>query len=371
LPQTLKLVGLIALSLVILTAIILGVGFQATLDAVARAGFAAFGAVGLLTAGHLTFQALAWRSLNRGIHHCVRFRTLFAAVTTGMAVNIITPSSYLGGEPIKVLYVGRKCGLPYHEVAGTVVLSKYLEVSSFLLVFGFCTTVAAVTFRHVLFQGPYLSVGITLLVLAAALLALCVTLWMGLHKQWRPLTRLVGLVRRLRPRSRRLARLCQRTSLMEQQVERIYRDETYTTLGAFLYLFLSHVAIFLKPAVFIALGSWAGLGLGELSLIFVASQALTGLQFTPSGVGLLDGGLIGTFLLLGLGKPECMAFLLCLRFWDTATVGGGAFLGARAGARLLSARSTSAGPDRDESDAENTDATTPPTTRTDLVERAG
>jgi hypothetical protein len=55
-------------------------------------------------------------------------------------------------------------------------------------------------------------------------------------------------------------------------------------------------------------------------------------------VGLLDGGLIGTFALLGLGEPTCMAFLLCIRFWDTMTVGAGAFLGARAGARLLADR---------------------------------
>jgi len=126
---------------------------------------------------------------------------------------------------------------------------------------------------------------------------------------------------------------------MEQQVERVFREESETALKALAKLFLSHLIIFLKPAAFFAFGSWSGLGLGELSLIFVASQALTGLQFTPSGVGTLDGGLIGTFALLGLGEPECMAFLLSLRLFDGATVGAGALLGARAGARVIVGRS--------------------------------
>ena len=103
-------------------------------------------------------------------------------------------------------------------------------------------------------------------------------------------------------------------------------------------LFLSHVAIFLKPAVFFALASWSGLGLGELSLIFVTSQALMTVQITPSGVGTLDSGLLGTFALLGLGDALCMAFLLSLRFWDAVNVGVGALLGSRAGAGVLQHR---------------------------------
>ncbi|MBN2490698.1 MAG: flippase-like domain-containing protein [Planctomycetes bacterium] len=333
-----KIGAVLVLSIVILGAVILVVGFEATIEAVARAGLPAFAAVGLLIAIHLGLQASAWKSLNRGIHHRVRFRTLFAAVTAGMAVNILTPSSYLGGEPIKVLYVGRRTGLPYHEVAGTVVLSKYLEILSFLGVYGFATTVATITFRETLFRGPYLSLGVALLALTAALLILCLALWIGLHRAWQPLAGVVRLVWRLWPRSRLLARVHDRARRMEEQAARIYRDESVTTAKAFAKLFVSHVAVFLKPAAFLGLGSWSGLGLGELSLIFVASQTLTGLQFTPSGVGLLDGGLIGTFVLLGRSEPTCMAFLLCIRFWDLVTVAGGAFLGARAGARLLSSR---------------------------------
>jgi len=338
LRQALKVGAVLIVSVVILAGIILAVGVEETWNAVARAGFLAFGAVGLLTVAHLTLQAWAWQSLNRGVDHHVRYSTLLAAVVSGMAVNIVTPSAYLGGEPVKVLFVARQTGLPIHEVAGTVLLSKFLEILSFLFVFGFCVTVTLVEFRDVLFSSAYLSAGIMVIVVTVALLALCITLWIGLYRGWKPLTALVGSIRRYRPGSRLLARVFDRTARMERQVARVYHEKRETTVKAFGKLFLSHLTIFAKPAVFFALGSWSGLSFGELSLIFVASQALAGFQFTPSGVGTLDGGLIGTFALLGLAEPTCMAYLLCLRFWDAVNVGAGTVLGARAGARLFETR---------------------------------
>ena len=328
--------GVLVLSLAILCAIIHYVGFEETVQAVACAGFPAFGAVGLLTAAHLVLQAGAWSALNRGIRHRIGFRILLSAVTSGMAVNIVTPSSYLGGEPVKVLYAGARTGLPYHEIGGTVLLSKYIEVLSFLLIFGASTAVAAVMFRGVLFQGANLSVGITLLVVAMALLVLCILLGIGLTRRWHPLATLVGLFRRIRPRSKRLTRLWNRTLRMERQVSRVFREEHGSAGTAFGLLFLSHTAIFLKPVVFFGLASWTGLGLGEFSLIFVTSQVLAALQITPSGVGTLDTGLLGTFALLGLGNALCMAFLLCIRFWDAVNVGVGVLLGWRAGAGVMS-----------------------------------
>lgn len=334
--RTLKVGAAVLLSLIILAVVVHFVGFAATIEAVRRAGFGAFAAVGALTVLHLILQAVAWMRLNQGIGHRVRFSTLFAAITTGMAVNILTPSSYLGGEPVKVIYVGKRTGLPYHEVAGTVVLSKYLEALSFLLVFGACTSVSLVVFREAIFHGAYLSAGIGMIAVAVGLLALCVTMGVGMLRQWRPLTALLGRLRRLRPQGRFLARLQVRCARTEAQVSRVFREERGRAAEAFVLLFLSHAAIFLKPAAFFALGAWAGLGFGELSLVFVASQAINALQVTPSGVGTLDGGLIGTFALLGLAEPTAMAFLLCLRLWDATTVGAGAFFAARAGAGLLS-----------------------------------
>ena len=313
---------------------ICAVGVEKTLAAVGEAGAGAFAGVGACMGAVVVLQAVAWAALNQPIQHKARFRTLLGAVVVGQAGNILTPSTYLGGEPLKVVYVAKATGHRYHEVAGTVLLSKYLEALSFILFFSFSTIVAAVSYRDLLF-GPYLAVGVTLLGLAGASLVLFGVLWLALSRRWRPVTRLVQWLPKLRLFSKSLARLRDRASVMEDQVSRVFCEEGQAARLAFGAMLLAHAAIFAKPALFFLLGAGNGLGLGALCLIFVASQALLAFQLTPSGVGTLDGGLIGTFALVGLDEAHCMAYLLAIRFWDIAIIGGGAFLATRVGAQLV------------------------------------
>ncbi len=343
--QRRKLALLFVVTLAILTGVIYFVGFGKTWQAVEQAGPPAFIVSGLLSLVLLMLQAGAWAALNPPVDHRVPFPTLLKGATVGLAVNIVTPSSYLGGEPAKVLYVGRKTGLPYQELAGTVVLAKYLEALSFILFFSFCTVVAAVYYRGVLFRPPNLPAGITLLALATLLLGLFVVLWLALSRRWTPLTRLVGALGRMRFGSRFFGKLRQRTYEMEQQVSRVFCEERHAAFRCFALFVLTHIVIFVKPGVFFFVGTKESrilLGLGQLSLIFVACQALLAFQLTPSGAGTLDAGMLGTFALIGLAEPQCMAYLLCIRFWDIMVVSAGALLTARAGARFLAARAAHA-----------------------------
>ncbi|MFH1732963.1 MAG: flippase-like domain-containing protein, partial [Planctomycetota bacterium] len=150
---------LLVLSVAVLAVPVFAIGFAQTVRAVMEAGVAAFAAVGALTLAFLLIQSVAWTILNRPVRHRVPFRTLFEASVVGLAGNLLTPSTFLGGEPLKIIYVGRNAHLPYHEVAGTVLMSKYLEGISFILFFSFSAVVAAAGFRDLLF-GPYLAVGL-------------------------------------------------------------------------------------------------------------------------------------------------------------------------------------------------------------------
>ncbi len=329
-------------SVLILAGVVCAVGFQRTLAAVGQAGVWAFVAVGVLTALALVLQAAALAALNRPIGHRVPFLTLVEGMVVALAGNVLTPTSHLGGEPFKVAYIGRMRGLPYQEVAGTVLLSKYLELLSFILLFGFSTAVAALGYAGVLFHPPYTGVGVAMLVLAGALLGVFGVLWVALTRRWRPLTRVVSTLALIRPLRRRVVRLRRRAIEMEDQVSRVFCEEGRVWMAGFGLMLASHAAMFIKPLAFFLLGARLRLGVGDLGLIFVASQLLLSVQFTPSGVGMLDAGLIGTFALLRVGESQCMvgeaqcmAYLLCLRLWDAVAVGLGALLAARVGARFL------------------------------------
>jgi uncharacterized protein (TIRG00374 family) len=329
---------LLALSAAILAAVARAVGVEETLEAVRQAGFAAFVVAAALTPLILLLLTSAWAALTRAVHRGVRFRSLFEGMVVGMAGNMLTPSTYLGGEPLKVIYVGKATGNPYHQVAGTVLLSKYLEALSFILLLGFSAAVATASYRGVLFAGPYLPAGVTLLLLAGALLGVAAALWLALSRRWHPVTRLVRGLARVPLLSRIFTPLGDRAKAMEDQVGRVFCEERRAARLAFGSFLLAHGTMFVKPGIFFLLGSRIGVGLPELCLIFVAQQALLAVQLTPGGVGILDGGLIGMFALMGLDEAQAAAYLLCVRFTDALIVGAGALLAARMGVQVIGKR---------------------------------
>lgn len=335
-PNAVKVTAAVVLSAVILLLIVYWVGFRETMQALENVGPIAFLVLGVLAFLPLAVQAVAWWVLNDTVDHRIPFFTLYEATTMGMAVNILTPSSYLGGEPVKVYYVGKRTGLPYPEVAGTVVLAKWLEALSFLLVFTGAAGVSIYAYGTSLFAGDNLPLGLALLGLIAVLGGSCGILALALWRGWRPLTVIVGWIARLRPASRFLRNLRVKTGSMEAQVTRVFNENPKRSTSAFTIFLGEHFVLFIRPWVFFALGVGLGLDFGALCLIFVMSQALSALQFTPSGAGTLDVGMLAVFAQIELLRPDCMAFLLCIRFWDAVIVGCGALIAARIGSRLLS-----------------------------------
>jgi uncharacterized protein (TIRG00374 family) len=336
--KTFRTVLMILVSIAILIGVVAWVGVDRTLEGLDRAGLTAFLALGAIQLGILVLQTMGWAVLNRPTKHRVSRRTLFEAGVVGTAVNVITPSAYLGGEPAKVLYVGRRTGLPYTGIAGTVVLAKYMEALSFFLLFTTSTVFALVTFRADIFSDEYLPVGLVLVVLGSVLLVVFIALILSLIHRGHPLTRLVGLISRVRPRARFFARLRNRTRRMENQVNELFAEHRQAAVKSSFIFLISQVLIFLRPAFFVLLTDGVWLNLGEIVLLAVASQALLAFQLTPGSVGTLDGGMLGVFSLLALQDSTCMALLLITRFWDTLIVGFGMVLGARVGAGMLAGR---------------------------------
>jgi len=113
--RTFRTVVMILISIGILIGVVAWVGFDKTLEGIERAGWTAFLALGLMQLAVVALQTLGWGMLNRPVKLKVGAKVLFEANLVGYAVNVITPSAYLGGEPAKVLYAGRKTGLSYRS----------------------------------------------------------------------------------------------------------------------------------------------------------------------------------------------------------------------------------------------------------------
>jgi uncharacterized protein (TIRG00374 family) len=336
--MTISLVG----SALLLAAVVYFVGPRETAKAAWEAGLPAFLTIGAILFALMCFQAAAWAALERRHGHRVAYRTLLSATIVAMAGNIITPASHMGGEPGKIIYAGRKTGIGYTELAGTVLLCKYIEAMSFVLFFAFGAIAALVGLRDVLFRPPNLFLGVAILAVAGVVLALGAALWVSLSRKWVLLSAVVAVVARLRIRPAFFEKLRERTLRMELQASGMFRAEGGAIGPAFCWYLLTHVAMFARPAVFFFLGWHIRLSVAQLGLIFLASQLMLAVQLMPSGIGTLDGGLMAVVAVAGMAitVPQCEAFLLCIRFWDAAVVVTGAVLAGHAGVGLFRGKET-------------------------------
>ncbi|MGH7275153.1 MAG: lysylphosphatidylglycerol synthase transmembrane domain-containing protein [Nitrospiria bacterium] len=72
-------------------------------------------------------DALAWRTTLREKAKEIQFPNLFLTRMAGEAINYITPSAYLGGEPVKA-YLLQKHGIPLVDGLASVVTAKTVMV---------------------------------------------------------------------------------------------------------------------------------------------------------------------------------------------------------------------------------------------------
>jgi uncharacterized protein (TIRG00374 family) len=316
------------------------VGFRQTLAALADAGPLAFVATFLLAVVWLLFVALGWALLSHPVGHRIPLATLFGGVLIGFVGNYITPSMYVGGEALRAAYVSRKCRLPAYQVAGTVILSKYLEFMAFALMVCLATVVALVHYGTVLSTPLYHVWRVAMIggaaVLATVLVLLLVALW-GRH---RPLSAVVRFFIRMRLFHHALDRVRIAVQRMEDQMSGTFNRQGRWAWTAFGVLCLGLVALFLRPLVFFCFlrHQHVVFNFAELCLIFALTQLVLGFQITPGSLGTYEGGMIGIFTILGragLTSDLAMAYVLCVRSSELVLLIAGALLGTHQGLKIV------------------------------------
>jgi hypothetical protein len=77
--------------------------------------------------------ALGWWLLMRAEDLPVTLWTAVQADLMGFPIDFVVPSAYLGGEPLKTLYVARVCQVPTQRVLATVMVAKFQEFGGLIL----------------------------------------------------------------------------------------------------------------------------------------------------------------------------------------------------------------------------------------------
>lgn len=273
------------------------------------------------------FDAVGWRFTLPAVDQArVPFSALYLTRMAGEAVNSVTPTATVGGEPVKA-HVLRAWGVPTTDGMASVVLARTALVASQSLFVAM--GVGALSYRM---GHAWVALGwlVSLAVASVGFVFLLVRL-----QQRAPASALVRLVGRIAPGWQLLQRLAHGAEAVDQRLEDYYRLER----GAFVRATCCHLV------------GWV-LGVGEVLLMMTLigypvsvidafiieslSQVVRALAIViPGGIGTQEWGGMWLCELLGVPAAEGVTLWLLKRaretLFDTA---GLIYLTRRLGRRI-------------------------------------
>lgn len=266
----------------------------------------------------LVFSGRWWIVL-RALGYRVSYLAAAGYRLSASGVSYFTPGPQFGGEPVQVMALARRAGVPTGDAVASVGLERTLEmvVNLAFLATGVILTIRGQVFDARLRFGALLAAGALLLLPVVFLLLL----WMD--KQ--PLS---GLLARLPWTIRykdRVRTLWESLRQSETRAGALLRDRPGHILLAVGFTLLSWVGIVGEYGLVTHL---MGLRLTLLQLVGILTAArLAFLSPLPGGIGTLEAGQVLIFQWMGLDPAVGLALSLLIRARDILFSGVGLWLG--------------------------------------------
>lgn len=323
---------LLAVGLAGFAAIPLIVGVEDTLAVVGHVGLTGFVLYTANFALTLVLPAVGWWLLVRASGIACPLRLLVRANFMGYPINVLTPSLYLGSEPLKTLYIADRLGVQRRRVLATVIAAKFQEVTALIL--WMVVAVWLATWRSGILSAR---VEVTLVVAAGICVAgWAVVLW-GILGRWNLSVALLDLVGRLGLWRRRVAAWKETAVEMENHLRGVFTGHVPIFLLAQALAFFSALSIFVRPWLFHVWTPELGrLAVQHVAVVYVITNLLNAVQLMPGNLGVLEGGLIVYFDQAddpAMPEPAAAAFLVVNRIADLALLVLGLLVLVRTGLR--------------------------------------
>lgn len=269
---------------------------------------------------------LSWFLLLRGAGIKLRWRQILYPMLAGSAVTYLTPSAYLGGEPVRVYWVAKEAGVSMAHVMAPTMVERLLGGLSLLFF-------AAIGGFFALFSPAASLAEKGAIALGLGIMAAFLTLGLisfSLNLQW--LSRTIRALGRIIRWRGMLTRLAESASLMENQIHHVLSHRFWHVLGSFLLQLVTVFLTYIRPQVFFYFTKQVLFTFPQLSLFFTLNLFINALLWiTPGGLGLTDGGRAGVFRLLGISISSAFAYNVLFRFVELIQVGVGIYVLLRRG----------------------------------------
>ena len=250
----------------------------------------------------------AWMILLRGDGLVVSYWTLLKANLMGGTLNLITPSLYLGGEPLKMAYVARVLNQPQRRILATIIVAKFQEVGALLIVMVGALAIALWQLELPEAQQAWLAGSLAGVVVLFGLVVRAFVV--NAH----PLSKLITLFARLGAPRRRAARLRSKTREIENLIHQTFTRRWRVFAVSQAIVLFSAGSILMRAWVFFV---FAGIFLGTDTLcgLYVITNVANSLPM-PGGVGVFEGGMALFGTSVGLPESGLAAFLIVNRMTE-------------------------------------------------------
>lgn len=225
--------------------------------------------------------ALRWKLVLRGMGKDAPLLELLKAILASIFMNNVTPTSRGGGEVLRIAWISKRKGIPLGISTTSVVYERILESIPVFALF----LVGMFYFSQVPETAAFI------------VMALIIAVWV----KWDWFVKL----------SFKLFR----KGVSEEEVERIasLKDKHHITLGGIVLSSCVWILDVVRLKL-VTLAFGLHLGWGLLVVISVANLILGLIAFTPGGIGIVEGGLVGVLIHFGIPMALAVPITLLERF---------------------------------------------------------
>ncbi len=259
-------------------------------------------------------DTMGWKwALNSRVKKSIPWHQLFRIRLAGEALNYVTPSAWIGGEPVKAILLSKRCGIPFSEGMASVVIAKTtFSFSMFLfIVIGLIITVLTQSVPVSLYRWIWSALG-----LLVFLLSLFVAV-----QFFKPFQRAAALGKGIAPAF--FERIEHKVKEWDAAIVSFYRDSPRGVFWSLTFHFLGWMAgvveIYLILRFLHVPVSWATAWSLEALWILLKSAAF----LIPASLGASEGLLLLICVGFGINTVSGLALGLIRRARELAWVGLG------------------------------------------------
>ncbi|MBI4712749.1 MAG: flippase-like domain-containing protein [Planctomycetes bacterium] len=316
---------LLLLAIGVIVVIFSLVGWQKVLSNIQNIGFRGFFAYLAISILVLFMTVVGWWVILRSHEIKVGLGHTAIAQFIGYAVSMITPSMYIGGEPLKAYYIGQVGKTTKTRAFATAVFAKFQELSC-LLFFIYAGTLIMIIEA----QAIHLSRSLWILLLATdIILGLFMLVALRSVVKNTPLfSHIIVWFGKRGILKKRIETALPKILHIEEMINQAFKHNWKAGALAFLFNFLSVAFAISKIVVFFYfLYGYNKFSLTEIAVMFTLSQLVMVLPLTPGSIGMYEGGQIGILHgLIGIEFADAVTYLVIVRFVDLILVGSGIYL---------------------------------------------